>query len=103
MARQRQPSRRASCARPVDIRCLPHCTKMSGAMSIDHTTVRHIARLARLAVDDAQLAPLAAELQRVLQLADELAAANIDGVAPMAHPHDQALAWREDAVTETDR
>jgi aspartyl-tRNA(Asn)/glutamyl-tRNA(Gln) amidotransferase subunit C len=72
-------------------------------MSIDHTTVRHIARLARLAVDDAQLAPLAAELQRVLQLADELSAANIDGVAPLAHPHDQALAWREDAVTETDR
>ena len=72
-------------------------------MSIDHTTVRHIARLARLAVDDAQLAPLAAELQRVLQLADELSAASIDGVMPLAHPHDQTLAWREDAVTDGDR
>jgi len=72
-------------------------------MSIDQTTVRRIARLARLAVDDAQLPQLAAELERVLHLADELGAANTGGIAPMAHPHEQVLAWREDAVTETDR
>ena len=74
-----------------------------GTMSIDHTTVRRIARLARLAVDEAQLPLLAEELQRVLHLADELGAANIEGIAPLAHPHDQVLTWRDDAVTETDR
>jgi len=72
-------------------------------MSIDHSTVRRIARLARLAVDDAQLPQLALEMQRVLHLADELGAANIENVAPMAHPHEQVLAWREDGVTERDR
>jgi aspartyl-tRNA(Asn)/glutamyl-tRNA(Gln) amidotransferase subunit C len=72
-------------------------------MSIDHTTVRHIARLARLAVADEAVAPLASELERVLALADQLAAADLAGIAPMAHPHAQALAWREDRVTETDR
>ena len=72
-------------------------------MSIDHTTVRRIARLARLAVDEAHVPQLAQELQRVLHLADELGAADITGVAPMAHPHEQALVWREDAVTEPDR
>ena len=72
-------------------------------MSIDHTTVRHIARLARLAVDAAQLPQLARELERVLHLADELGAASIDGVPPMAHPHEQVLAWRGDTVSESDR
>ncbi|MBS0514072.1 MAG: Asp-tRNA(Asn)/Glu-tRNA(Gln) amidotransferase subunit GatC [Proteobacteria bacterium] len=72
-------------------------------MSIDTATVRHIARLARLAVGEDELAPVAGELSRVLDLADQLAAARIDGIAPLAHPHEQTLAWRADAVTETDR
>jgi aspartyl-tRNA(Asn)/glutamyl-tRNA(Gln) amidotransferase subunit C len=72
-------------------------------MSIDSATVRHIARLARLAVDDADLASVGAELGRVLDLADRLAAADTAGVEPMAHPHEQTLVWRADAVTEGDR
>jgi aspartyl-tRNA(Asn)/glutamyl-tRNA(Gln) amidotransferase subunit C len=72
-------------------------------MSIDHATVRRIARLARLSVAETQLPSLAGELNRVLALADNLAQANLDGVEPMAHPHAQALAWRTDAVTEGDR
>jgi aspartyl-tRNA(Asn)/glutamyl-tRNA(Gln) amidotransferase subunit C len=72
-------------------------------MSIDNPTVRRIAHLARLAVDDAQLPHLAMELGRVLELADQLAAADITNIEPMAHPHEQTLVWREDNVTETDR
>jgi aspartyl-tRNA(Asn)/glutamyl-tRNA(Gln) amidotransferase subunit C len=72
-------------------------------MSIDNATVRHIARLARLAVSDGELPALAAELGRVIELADHLAAADIAGVEPMAHPHEQTLVWRADAVTESDR
>jgi aspartyl-tRNA(Asn)/glutamyl-tRNA(Gln) amidotransferase subunit C len=69
-------------------------------MSIDHASVRHIARLARLAVAEEELPRLARDLGRVLELADQLAAAGAD-VEPMAHPHEQTLAWRIDAVTET--
>jgi aspartyl-tRNA(Asn)/glutamyl-tRNA(Gln) amidotransferase subunit C len=72
-------------------------------MAIESATVRHIARLARLAIADGDLAPVGEELGRLLELADRLAAADIAGVEPLAHPHDQALAWRPDAVTETDR
>ena len=72
-------------------------------MPIDHTAVRRVARLARLAIDATQLPRLADELTRVLSLADSLAAAPLDGVEPMAHPHAQTLAWRPDAVTEADR
>jgi len=72
-------------------------------MSIDPASVRHIARLARIAITDAEVAPLAQELSRVLDLADQLGAADISNVTPLAHPHEQALAWRNDVVTETDR
>ena len=72
-------------------------------MSIDHATVRRIARLARLSVDDAQLENVATELTGVLQLADELAKADVDGVEPMAHPHELPLTMRADVVTEPDR
>lgn len=71
-------------------------------MSIDNATVRHIARLARLAVDDADLPQIGAELARVLDLADQLADALLAGIEPMAHPQAQALAWREDVVTASD-
>ena len=71
-------------------------------MTIDHATVRHIARLARLAIGDNDLPRVAGELARVLDLAGELAGAALAGVEPMAHPQAQALAWREDAVTVND-
>ena len=71
-------------------------------MSIDHASVLHIARLARLAVAEQELPRLAEELGRVLDLAGQLAIAGAD-VEPMAHPHEHTLAWRDDAVSETDR
>ena len=72
-------------------------------MSIDTDTARRIARLARLGIGDAELASVAAELGRVLELADRLGAADIEGIEPLAHPHDQGLAWRPDQVSEPDR
>lgn len=72
-------------------------------MSIDSATVRRVAHLARLAVADAEIERTAAEMARVLTLADALAAAPLHGVEPMAHPQEQVLAWRADAVTESDR
>lgn len=72
-------------------------------MSLDHATVRHIARLARLAIADDQLEVLRSDLDRVLHLFDDLAAANVNHLAPLAHPHDQSLPLRDDVVTEHDR
>lgn len=72
-------------------------------MSLDHTAVRHIARLARLAVREDELEILRTDLDRVLHLFDDLAAANVDNLNPLAHPHDQNLSLRDDRVAETDR
>jgi len=73
------------------------------AMNVDLPAVRRMAHLARLAVADDAIAPLAAEMNRVLELADALGAANLDGIEPMAHPHAQTVLWRDDAVTAADR
>lgn len=71
-------------------------------MSIDTATVARICRLARLPLDAHTASQTADELARVLDLAGQLANAPLDGVEPMAHPHAQTLAWRADAVTESD-
>jgi aspartyl-tRNA(Asn)/glutamyl-tRNA(Gln) amidotransferase subunit C len=72
-------------------------------MNLDHATVRHIARLARLSLPDAELDTVAAELARVIDLFDELAAANVENLAPLAHPLDVTVTLRDDVATEPDR
>jgi aspartyl-tRNA(Asn)/glutamyl-tRNA(Gln) amidotransferase subunit C len=71
-------------------------------MSLDTDRVRHLARLARLALPDDHIPPLQRELARVINLVDELQQANVDGVEPMAHPLDLGVALREDRVADTD-
>ncbi len=67
---------------------------------IDDTTLDHLGRLARLAIDPAARPRLAADLDRILGLFERLKALPLDEVAPLAHPHDQCVALRSDTVTE---
>ena len=68
-------------------------------MSLDEATVARIARLARIAVPDEELAPLATELARIEQLNE----VDTDGVPPMTSVAAMKLAWREDKVTDGGR
>jgi aspartyl-tRNA(Asn)/glutamyl-tRNA(Gln) amidotransferase subunit C len=72
-------------------------------MSLSEKDLRHIARLARLAVPEAQLAAVAAKLSRIVGFVDQLGAADTTGVLPMAHPLDASQRLRPDAVTEADQ
>src|SRR5687767_8777734 len=63
----------------------------------------HVATLARLAVPEEAADALANDLDRMVRLMDELAAIDVDGVEPLAHPLDLVLTLRADAVTEPDR
>lgn len=72
-------------------------------MSISAATVRHIAQLARLGIDDAQLPVVAAELEQILNFVDQLKMAEITDVEPLAHPLEVALSLRPDNVSETDQ
>ncbi|HEY2708328.1 MAG TPA: Asp-tRNA(Asn)/Glu-tRNA(Gln) amidotransferase subunit GatC [Caulobacteraceae bacterium] len=69
-------------------------------MAIDAATVKKVARLARIQVAEAELAPLAAELSGILTWIEQLNEVDTDGVAPMASTEAVTLPRREDVVTE---
>lgn len=69
-------------------------------MSVDQATVRHIARLARIAVSDEEVAALEPELNNILGWIEQLQEVDVTGVEPMTAviPNHQRL--REDKVTD---
>jgi len=69
-------------------------------MSVDKDTVRRIAKLARVAMDDAQAAEMEKELNALLAWVQLLSEVDCENVAPMASVVEQRLAMREDAVTD---
>ncbi|MFN7173332.1 MAG: Asp-tRNA(Asn)/Glu-tRNA(Gln) amidotransferase subunit GatC [Thermaurantiacus tibetensis] len=71
-------------------------------MAVDHEMVARVARLARLRLAPAEVAPLAAELNRILGWIDQLQAVDTEGVAPLETVIPITRAWREDVVTEGD-
>ncbi|MEM9057883.1 MAG: Asp-tRNA(Asn)/Glu-tRNA(Gln) amidotransferase subunit GatC [Pseudomonadota bacterium] len=71
-------------------------------MSLDADTVKHIADLARLDVTDGELKNVTDNLSRIVAFVEQLDAADVDGVEPMAHPLDMTQRLRPDAVTATD-
>ena len=72
-------------------------------MSLDEATVARIARLARIAVPEAELRPLAGELSRILEWIEQLNEVDTEGVPPMTSVVAMRLAWREDQVTDGGR
>jgi aspartyl-tRNA(Asn)/glutamyl-tRNA(Gln) amidotransferase subunit C len=72
-------------------------------MSLDEATVARIARLARIAVPEAELRPLAGELSRILEWIEQLNEVDTKGVPPMTSVVAMRLAWREDQVTDGGR
>jgi aspartyl-tRNA(Asn)/glutamyl-tRNA(Gln) amidotransferase subunit C len=72
-------------------------------MSLDTATIRRIASLARLRLEEADVGRMQNELNGILGWIEQLQAVNTDGVEPMAGgaPQGQpAMRQREDAVTD---
>ena len=72
-------------------------------MAINQDQIRNIANLSRLQIDEELIPDYQTNLTNILQLVDQLAAVNTDGVSPMAHPLDAVQKLRADEVTETDQ
>lgn len=68
-------------------------------MSVDHTTVRRIAKLARIALPEERVEPMMAELNGILGWIEQLQEVNVEGVEPMTSVIAQKLRMREDVVT----
>jgi aspartyl-tRNA(Asn)/glutamyl-tRNA(Gln) amidotransferase subunit C len=69
-------------------------------MSVDKDTVRRIAKLARLALDEGHAAPMVNELNGILTWVQQLDEVNVDGIAPMTSVVEQRLKMRDDKVTD---
>lgn len=70
-------------------------------MTISREDIEKVAVLARIRVDEEQVSALEKDLGNILDLVDQLSAADTDSVAPMAHPLDAVQRLRPDEVTET--
>jgi aspartyl-tRNA(Asn)/glutamyl-tRNA(Gln) amidotransferase subunit C len=70
-------------------------------MSIDEKTVRKVARLARIALPEDRVAPMAAELNGIMAWIEQLNEVDIEGVEPMTSAVEGlSLPMREDVVTD---
>lgn len=72
-------------------------------MSVDKSTVKKIAKLARIAVSDDETDTMASELNHILNWIEELNEVDTNGVAPLASVTGHSLPLRQDAVTDGDK
>ena len=77
-----------------------HRPASRAAMSVSPEQVRHIARLARIAMSDDELDRLLPELNNILGWVEQLGEVNTEGVEPLTAVIEQKLRLREDAVTD---
>ena len=69
-------------------------------MSVDATTVRRIAHLARIAVKDEEVEHLKGELNAILAFVEQLSEVNVEGVEPMTSVTPMEMKKRADEVTD---
>ena len=69
-------------------------------MSIDAETIRRVARLARIAVREDEVAHLQGEVNAVLAFVEQLDEVNVEGVEPMTSVTPMEMKKRADVVTD---
>ncbi len=69
-------------------------------MSVDKDTVRSIAKLARLALDDARADSMVGELNGILTWVEQLKEVDVEGVPPLTSVVAQKLKMRDDVVSD---
>jgi aspartyl-tRNA(Asn)/glutamyl-tRNA(Gln) amidotransferase subunit C len=69
-------------------------------MSVDVTTVRRIAGLARIAVADDEVEHLKGELNAILAFVEQLSEVNVEGIEPMTSVMPMVMKEREDVVSD---
>jgi len=72
-------------------------------MSLKPEEAIAIAHLARIQINEADSERYAADLSKILSLAEQMKAVDTTGVLPMAHPMDATQRLRADEVTETNQ
>jgi len=69
-------------------------------MKVDEATVRHVARLARIKVNEQEAGSLQTELSAILDWVEQLGEVDTSEVEPMTTVENMALPQRPDEVTD---
>ena len=69
-------------------------------MSVDTETVKKIARLARIAIDDAEAEKMVGELNGILEWVEQLGEVDVTGIEPMTAVIANKTRLRDDVVTD---
>jgi aspartyl-tRNA(Asn)/glutamyl-tRNA(Gln) amidotransferase subunit C len=69
-------------------------------MSVDAATVRRIAHLARIAVEEQEVERLGHELNAILAFVEDLSAVDVSGVEPITSVLPMQMKKRADVVTD---
>ena len=72
-------------------------------MSVDKNTVRRVAKLARIALPEERLEPMAGELNTILAWVEQLNEVDTSKVEPMTSVVQMSLKMREDVVSDGGR
>lgn len=69
-------------------------------MSVDISTVKRVAHLARIAVTQDEAERMTGELNAILGFVEQLSEVDVEGVEPMTSVSPMKMRLREDAVTD---
>ena len=69
-------------------------------MSIDKDTVKHIAKLARLSLDEKKISSLSKDLSSIMKFVEKLNELNTDKTTPLTSIINASLKSREDEVKD---
>jgi aspartyl-tRNA(Asn)/glutamyl-tRNA(Gln) amidotransferase subunit C len=72
-------------------------------MSVTIDTVKRVARLARIAVDDEDAERMTGELNAILGFVEQLNEVDVSGVEPMTSVTPMEMKKRQDVVTDGDK
>ena len=72
-------------------------------MSLKPDEVKKIAYLARLSIMEENIDQYSQDLSSIFGLVEQMNAANVESIEPMAHPQDAMQRLRDDVVTETNQ
>ncbi len=71
-------------------------------MALEPATVRRIAKLARIRVEEGEIPGLSAELNGILGYVEQLNEVNVEGIEPLSGGAQMAMRLRADVVTDGD-
>ena len=70
---------------------------------MDRIEIAKLGTLARIEISESTIDEVANSINDVLQLVDQLQAADTTGIEPMAHPMDAVQLLRADSISETNQ